>query len=129
MREPPKHGAELMDEIRQTITATPTLWWLGHAGFVIKFASITFYVDPCFSNQPGRTRHIAAPLAPEQIANCDLLLATHAHPGHLDMEAAKVILAASRQARLVLPKSAAGLAHDAGIDYARMTTTDSGLRI
>jgi L-ascorbate 6-phosphate lactonase len=129
MIEPVKRGAELVEEIRQTITATPTLWWLGHAGFVIRFASITFYIDPCLSDLPGRTRRIAAPLSPDQIANADLLLTTHAHAGHLDPVAAKTILDTSKSARLVLPKSAADLAYAAGIPYARMTTTDSGLRI
>jgi L-ascorbate metabolism protein UlaG (beta-lactamase superfamily) len=118
-----------MEEIRNTITATPTLWWLGHAGFAIKFASITFYVDLCLGDLAGRTRRIAAPLRPEEIANADLLLATHAHAGHLDTEAVKAILEASKQARLVLPKSAAESANASGIQFARMTTTDSGLRI
>ena len=42
----------LIEDIDQTLTATPTLWWLGRAGFVVRFANITFYVDPWLS-QPG----------------------------------------------------------------------------
>ena len=129
MLKPVKCGAELIEEMRHTITATPSLWWLGHAGFAIRFASITFYVDLCLSEIPGRPRRVAAPLAPEQITNADLVLVTHAHPGHLDTEAVGKILEASKPARLVLPKSATEFAHSAGIPYARMTTTDSGLRI
>ena len=129
MLEPVKSGAELMEEIRQTITATPSLWWLGHAGFVIRFASITFYVDLCLSDLPGRQRLTSSPLKPEQITNADLILATHAHPGHLDMEAAAKILEVSKAARLVIPKSATEAAHSGGVPYGRMTTTDSGLRI
>jgi L-ascorbate 6-phosphate lactonase len=129
MLKPVKSGADLMEEIRQTITATPSLWWLGHAGFAIRFASITFYIDLCLSEIPGRNRRIAAPLSPEQITNADLVLATHAHLGHLDTDAAAKILEVSKPARLVLPKSAADLAYSAGVPYARMTTTDSGLRI
>lgn len=129
MLKPVKGGAELMEEIRQTITVTPTLWWLGHAGFAIRFASITFYVDLCLSDLPGRTRLTEAPLRAEEITNADLVLATHAHPGHLDARSAAKILEVSKPARLVLPKSAADLANAAGVPYARMTTTDSGLRI
>jgi L-ascorbate metabolism protein UlaG (beta-lactamase superfamily) len=129
MLKPVKCGAELMEEIRQTITVTPSLWWLGHSGFAIRFASITFYVDLCLSDIPGRPRRMAAPLAPEQITNADLVLATHAHPGHLDTQSAAKILEVSKPARLVLPKSAADLAYSAGVPYGRMTTTDSGLRI
>ena len=67
----------LIEDIDQTLTATPTLWWLGHAGFVVRFANITFYVDPYLS-QSG------APLEASAIHNADMILATHAHPGHLD---------------------------------------------
>jgi L-ascorbate metabolism protein UlaG (beta-lactamase superfamily) len=122
-------AAELIEDIRQTITATPTLWWLGHAGFAIRFASITFYIDLCVSEIPGRERRIPSPLAPEQISNADLLLTTHAHPGHLDRVASKTILEVSKSARLVLPKSAADFAYEGGVPYSRMTTTDSALRI
>jgi L-ascorbate metabolism protein UlaG (beta-lactamase superfamily) len=129
MLQPFKSGHELIEEVDRTITATPTLWWLGHSGFIIRFASITFYIDPCFSDPPVRQRRIAAPLAGEDVRNADLIFATHAHPCHLDAPALVPMLAASKNARLVLPKSAADPAHAAGIPYERMSTTDSPLRI
>ena len=119
---PVKSGAELIEEIDQTITATPTFWWLGHAGFVVRFASITFYVDPYLSGA-------GAPLDAHEIRHADMILATHAHPRHLDAATVMPMLAACPRAKLVLPKSAGEAAHAAGIDYARMTTTDSGLRV
>lgn len=121
--------SELIREIEQTLEPTPTLWWLGHAGFVIRFATITFYVDPCLSTPPGRTRRMAAPLEPSEVRHADMIFATHGHAGHLDPETARAILQGSRAAKLALPKSAADPAHAAGIPYNRMTTTDSGLRI
>ena len=69
-----RREVNLIEEIDQTLTATPTLWWLGRAGFVVRFANITFYVDPC----PRREPVSAA------IKHADMILATHAHPGHLD---------------------------------------------
>ncbi|MEI9813004.1 MAG: MBL fold metallo-hydrolase [Acidobacteriota bacterium] len=129
MLEPIKKGAELIKEIDQTISVTPTLWWLGHAGFVIRFANITFYIDPCFSEIPGRTRLTAAPLDPAQIRHADMIFATHNHPGHLDAPSILHMLENSRTAKVALPKSAADHAHARGIPYPRMTTTDSGLRI
>jgi len=119
----------LIEDIEQTLTATPTLWWLGHAGFVVRFANITFYVDPCLSDLPGRTRRMASPLAAHEIRNADMVFATHGHPGHLDAPSIVTILEANRGAKLALPKSSAEPAHDAGIPYNRMTTTDAGLRI
>jgi L-ascorbate metabolism protein UlaG (beta-lactamase superfamily) len=58
-----------------------------------------------------------------------MILATHAHPGHLDAPAIVAMLESSKHAKLVLPKSAADAAHVAGIPYNRMTTTDAGLRV
>lgn len=124
-----KTGLNLIREIDQTITATPTLWWLGHAGFVIRFANITFYIDPCFSNFQDRPRRVAAPLSGELVHHADLILATHAHPRHLDTATILPMLQASRRAKLVVPKSAQQYARTAGIPYERITPTDSGLRI
>jgi L-ascorbate metabolism protein UlaG (beta-lactamase superfamily) len=129
MQKPVKTGPALIEEIDRTLAVTPTLWWLGHAGFVVRFANITFYIDPCLSDLAGRTRRAAAPLAADDIRNADMIFATHAHPGHLDGPTVGRMLETCRGAKLVLPKSAADLAHDAGIPYNRMTTTDSGLRI
>jgi L-ascorbate metabolism protein UlaG (beta-lactamase superfamily) len=129
MQKPAKSGRELIEEIDHTLAVTPTLWWLGHAGFVLRFANITFYIDPCLSDPPGRTRRVAAPLAAGDIRNADMIFATHAHPGHLDAPSICPLLENCRSAKLVLPKSAADPANTAGIPYNRMTTTDSGLRI
>ena len=129
MKKPAKSGRELIEEIDRTLSVTPTLWWLGHSGFVVRFANITFYIDPCLSELPQRTRNTAAPLAASDIRNADMIFATHGHPGHLDAAAIGSILEVCRGAKLVLPKSAADPAHAAGIPYNRMTTTDSGLRI
>ncbi|MEO8099539.1 MAG: MBL fold metallo-hydrolase [Acidobacteriota bacterium] len=129
MLEPVNSGASLIKEVDQTLSVTPTLWWLGHAGFIIRFANITFYVDPCLSDPPGKTRRIAAPLKAAEIRNADMIFATHAHAGHLDAPSIVEMFVGSRAAKLVLPKSAADGANAAGIPFNRMSTTDAGLRI
>jgi L-ascorbate metabolism protein UlaG (beta-lactamase superfamily) len=127
--EPVKCGRELIAEIDDTIAITPTLWWLGHAGFVMRFANITFYIDPCLSTPPGRTRLHTPPLDPAEIRHADMIFVTHAHAGHLDTASIVKILEGSKSAKVALPKTAADQAHAAGIPYERMTTTDAGLRI
>ncbi len=107
----------LLTTIDQTITATPTLWWLGQSGFIVRFASITFYIDPCFTELP---------LAPSEVTHADMILATASQS--VDASIARM-LEASKQAKLILPKSAADPAHAHGIPYHRMTTTDAGLRV
>ena len=129
MLEPLKSGPDLIREIDETITATPTLWWLGHSGFIVRFANITFYVDPCFSDLPGKARRCASPLDASQVRHADLILATHAHPGHLDPAAVLPMLEASPRAKLVVPRGAQEHAHAAGVPYDRILPTDAGLRI
>jgi L-ascorbate metabolism protein UlaG (beta-lactamase superfamily) len=107
----------LLSTIDQTITATPTLWWLGQAGFVVRFASITFYIDPCFTELA---------LSPADVNHADMILATNVQ--RVDASLAPM-LDASKRAKIILPKSAADVAHAAGIPYPRMTTTDAGLRV
>lgn len=129
MLQPVKSGTALIREIDQTITATPALWWLGHGGFIVRFANITFYIDPCFSDLPQKPRLVASPLSGDLVRHADMILSTHAHPGHLDVAALIPMLEASPRAKLVVPRRAAEAAHDRGIPYARTSPTDSGLRI
>ena len=127
--QPVTRGADLIREIDLTITPTPALWWIGHAGFVVRFANITFYIDPCFSDPPGKPRLCASPLSGDQVRHADMILATHAHPGHLDASSLIPMLSSSPQAKLVLPRGSATLAHASGVPYERITPTDNGLRI
>ncbi len=113
-------GAVLLVDIETTLASTPTLWWLGRSGFVIRFANLTFYVDPVLADPF---------LDPSAIRHADLILCTHAHPGHMDGPTLKAMLAASPKIKIVMPKSAADHARSLGIPFHRMTTTDSDLRV
>lgn len=120
MRNAFNFGPALIEDIETTLAATPTLWWLGRSGFVVRFGSITFYIDPV----------LAPPfLDPAAIRHADLILCTHAHTGHMDGSTLTSLLAASPRAKVVLPKSAADHAHSIGIPFHRMTTTDADLRV
>lgn len=127
MIEPVVRGRALLDQIESTPCPTPTLWWLGHSGFVMKYRRSILYVDPYLSDSPARLT--AAPLAPADITHAGLVLATHAHPGHLDPGTVPAILGASPRAKLVLPIAAADTASAMGIHYDRMVTTNAGLRV
>ena len=121
--------SDLIREIEEAEADSPVLWWLGHCGFAVKYHGIVFYVDPCLSTPPGRTRTHAAPLAAEEVNNADLILCTHAHPSHMDPATVPGMLRASPRAKVVLPKSTAEHACSLGIPLDRMTTTDSDLRV
>src|SRR5438105_10941776 len=127
MIQPVKSGRALLDEIENTPCLTPTLWWLGHSGFVLKYRRSILYVDPYLS--PSGSRLTAPPFAGADVTHAGLVLATHSHPSHLDPGTAPAILAASPRAKLVLPITAAEAAHAMGIGYERMVTTNSDLRV
>jgi L-ascorbate 6-phosphate lactonase len=124
---PTPTSSTLLSAIDRAPALTPTLWWLGQSGWVLKYHTTVFYIDPFLSATPGRL--IASPLDAASITHADMILSTHAHPTHFDGPALQAILAASVHAKLVLPKSAAEHASAAGISYSRMTTTDSDLRV
>jgi L-ascorbate metabolism protein UlaG (beta-lactamase superfamily) len=135
MMQPVQSGQALLDEIDRDPACSPTLWWLGHCGFVLKYGQAVLYIDPYLSDSQAtrysrsglsHARVMSAPLHPASIKHADLLLCTHAHNSHLDPATAPRLLEASSQARIVLPKSAAGRANSMGIDYLRMITVDAG---
>jgi L-ascorbate 6-phosphate lactonase len=127
MIQPVNQGQSLLDEIDTTLCFTPTLWWLGHSGFVLKYRHSILYIDPFLSTD--RPRLTAPPLEPEKIHHAGLVLATHSHSSHLDPATLRPILASSPRAKLVLPIRAAENAHASGIAYDRMVTTNSDLRV
>ena len=129
MNDPIKNGAELVAEIEQTRVQTPTLWWLGHSGFAIKFANILFFVDPCLAAIPGRVRLSPSPFTPQSITSADLILCSHAHELHMNGPTLSEMLRSSRRAKVVLPKSTAEHARTLGVPFERMTTTDADLRV
>lgn len=129
MTDPIKTGSALSEEIDRTPATAPTLWWLGHSGFAVKFAGMLFLVDPVLADVPGRPRRIPAPIEPNSLHEVDLILCTHQHELHMHGPTLTAMLESSLRARVVLPKSIAGHAASLGIDLSRMTTTDADLRV
>jgi len=138
MIQPVKRGRSLLDEIERTDSPGPALWWLGQSGFVVKYRSIIFYIDPYLSEsltlkyQHTDRPHIRmteAPFRGGEVTHADLILCTHGHSDHLDPATVPAMLEASPQAKVVLPKSLVEKAHQAGVPRERMSPTDSDLRI
>ncbi len=127
MIQPVSGGSELIAEIDSVRCATPRLWRLGHAGFVLKYLDAIIYVDPLLS--AGEHRLSAPPLKPDQICHAGLVLCTHAHPGHMDAGTLHGILGASPKSKVVMPITAAERAREIGISYDRMVTTNASLRV
>jgi len=90
-----------------------TLTYSGGRTFAVAYRGIRFYLEP------------GPHLGP--VADADLVTITG--PESLHAESLRLLLAASPRAKAVLPKSLAAAAHQAGIPYDRMTTTDAALRV
>ena len=43
-------GKSLITEIERVVCTSPTLWWLGHSGFVLKYHNAIIYIDPLLSD-------------------------------------------------------------------------------
>jgi L-ascorbate 6-phosphate lactonase len=127
----PLSGRPLLDEIEHSISDAPTIWWLGHSGFVVKYRTSIFYLDPYLSDSlaPKHSRRMEPLFSPGEVRHAGLILCTHAHGDHLDPGTVPAMLQASRRAKVIIPKSVTEHAHSIGIGYDRMVTTDSSLRV
>lgn len=90
------------------------LYWLGQAGFVIDSAHGRFVVDPYLSDSLAHkyrgthfphTRMMAAPIAPEELADLDYVLCTHRHTDHMDPGTLQPLAQGHPGLRFVVPQA------------------------
>jgi len=122
------------------------LFWLGQAGFAIRYRDKLMVVDPYLSDyladkyQNAEFKHrrmIPPPILPEEAAVADWLLATHKHSDHLDPWTVSGMVAANLNLKVIVPEATAGHAKDMGvpadkiilIDAGQTVTIDSDIRI
>ncbi len=110
--------------------------YLGQCGFLFSAAATTILVDPYLSDSIDRLpgfpegfwkRSYLPPLAPSQLDFVNLVLCTHAHPDHADLETLRSIAQASPTCLFGGPKNAANVFLEAGIGRSRMFIVDSGV--
>ena len=64
----------------------PSLEWLGHSGFRLRWAATTLLLDPNLSDRCTVSRRVMAPpLAASALGRVDGVLISHAHFDHLDL--------------------------------------------
>jgi L-ascorbate metabolism protein UlaG (beta-lactamase superfamily) len=120
---PPPDGAE--DEV--------VAWWLGQAGFAIRFRDELLFLDPYLSDvladkYRGRifphTRLHPSPVNPSDVVGLDLVLCTHGHTDHMDLGAIPY-LQSSSDPLFVVPRSEAVKAVSRGVPPARLVGLDA----
>ncbi len=102
-------GKEIIADV-EGFTPPPgivAIWFIGQAGFIIKFSSGTVcYLDPWLSDLPGGPRAYPIPLDPNLIINCDILFTSHDHGDHIDVDADPIIMRQSPRATWIAPRGA-----------------------
>ncbi len=137
MIEPVRHGESLLAEIDATRPAPGALvvWWLGQSGFLIKTRMGTLVIDPYLSEHLTRkyegtdrphVRMTRAPLRGADLRGVDLVLSSHKHSDHLDPGTMPDLLAASPDARLVLPEALVEHAVGLGLAEEHLVGLDAG---
>ncbi|MDX1382922.1 MAG: MBL fold metallo-hydrolase [Thermoanaerobaculia bacterium] len=64
----------------------PTIWWLGHSGFLLRWPDLTLAVDANLSANCLVARRVLEPAAPAaELGTVDAALVSHPHFDHLDL--------------------------------------------
>lgn len=90
------------------------LWWLGQAGFAIRYSSMLFLIDPYLSDSLAKKykdkelphrRLMAAPILPDEVRNLDFVLCSHRHSDHMDPETLPVLAENNKNCKFILPEA------------------------
>mgnify|MGYP003110832826 CR=1 FL=1 len=90
------------------------VWWLGQAGFALRFGNINILIDPYLSDSLAKKykssefphiRMIPPPMDPREARHIDFIVCTHRHTDHMDAETIIPILQNNPQCKLLFPKA------------------------
>lgn len=106
----------LKDSLAQPVSQVRdvNLWWLGQAGFALKYADTVLLLDPYLSDFLAKKykgkefphiRMMESPLLPEEAENIKLVLCTHRHSDHMDPEALLPIAHNNPGCLFVIPRA------------------------
>lgn len=97
-------GQELIDEISQAMTPNGVIaiWRLGQASVALRLSEATIYIDPFLTDSVRRL--VPPPCTGDEVTNADLILLTHGHSDHFDVQALPLVARASPEATIVVPR-------------------------
>ncbi len=111
------------------------LWWLGQAGFALRYGNILIYLDPYLSDILARkykdhefphTRMMPPPILPDEVANLNLLFCSHGHSDHTDPAALPVIAQNNNECIFVIPRAEKERVLQLGIPGNQIKTLNAG---
>lgn len=80
--------------------------WVGHATMLVELAGVRVLTDPVLTQRVGHLRRRSAPPA-TAVRNTDIVVISHAHGDHLHKRSLRMVLEASPDALVVVPRGAA----------------------
>ena len=111
------------------------IWWLGQAGFALRYGQFSLLIDPYLSDSLARkyagtelphTRMMSAPISPAEFDGIDAVLTSHGHTDHMDGDTLGVLAEHYRRCRFVVPRAERELALDRGVPEGRAVFVDAG---
>ena len=108
--------------------------WLGHATNWIaakhKGRSIHIITDPIFGDVNwAHQRIVKFPIEPKHLPPIDVVLVSHAHPDHLDIDSLQKIQKQNPKVRIFFPEGNRAFAKDNGIDRAEIVKWWQNIKI
>lgn len=111
------------------------LWWLGQAGFAVRWSGGFVLIDPYLSDYLAvkhagtefEHRRMMAPTArAEDFRKLDAVLCTHSHGDHMDPGTLPVLAANNPKCRFIVPAAETDSALSAGVPEDRLVAVDAG---
>ena len=113
------------------------LWWLGQAGFALRFQECLICIDPYLSDFLAEKyrgkffphiRMMPSPILPKEVEKLDFLLCTHKHSDHIDPGTVPTLAANNPQCRVIVPASTGEWVQELGVRSEQLQTIRSGER-
>lgn len=130
-----RFGKPLAEELVGPGPGALTMYWLGQAGFVLRWRACLLLIDPYLSDSlaekykgkelPHR-RLMPIPVAPEALRGVTAVLCTHRHTDHMDRGTLPLIARGNPGCRFFVPKAEADHAESLGLPRERLHPIDAG---
>jgi L-ascorbate metabolism protein UlaG (beta-lactamase superfamily) len=114
------------------------LWWLGQAGFILRFQGINILLDPYLSDALAikykgkkypHSRMINPPVSPVDLTEIDYFISTHSHSDHMDPDLIPIIRRNNPECKFILPEASKNIGFDRGIPKLNMIGMDDGKNV